>query len=106
MKDQYDVVVVGGGPGGSSTAKSLAENGLDVLLLEKRPSIGSEKRCAEGLSIGTIKIIEERMGKIPKKCFAQMVNGAIVYAPNGKEVLIDFGKDAGAVMERLSLIHI
>lgn len=100
MKDQYDVVVVGGGPGGSSAARTLAENGLNVLLLEKRPSIGSEKRCAEGLSIGSIKMIEEKVGKIPKRCIAQLVDGAIIYAPNGKEVLIDFGKDAGAIMER------
>jgi len=100
IKDEYDVVVVGAGPGGSATSKALAEMGLSVLLLEKRPSIGSEKRCAEGLSISTIDIIEERMGKIPKRCFARMISGAIVYAPNGKEILIDFGKNAGAVMER------
>jgi len=100
MRKDYDVVVVGGGPGGSSAAKTLAENGLDVILFEKRPSIGSEKRCAEGLSIGTISIIEEKMGKIPKRCIAKMINGAVVYAPNGKKVDVDFGENAGAIMER------
>jgi len=100
LDKEYDVVVVGGGPGGSSTAKTLADKGLRVALFEKRPSIGSEKRCAEGLSIGSIKIIEDIFGKVPKKCFARMINGAIVYAPNGKNVLVDFGKDAGAIMER------
>ena len=32
-----DVVVVGAGPGGSSTAYHLARAGLDVILLEKSP---------------------------------------------------------------------
>ena len=34
---EYDAVVVGGGPGGSTTAALLAEHGHRVLLLEKEP---------------------------------------------------------------------
>ncbi|HLZ29821.1 MAG TPA: NAD(P)/FAD-dependent oxidoreductase [Chloroflexota bacterium] len=33
--DTYDVIVIGGGPGGSTTATVLAQNGHRVLLLEK-----------------------------------------------------------------------
>jgi len=47
MKDRYDVVVVGAGPGGSMAAKALAEQGVSVLLLEKRQEIGAPLRCAE-----------------------------------------------------------
>ena len=41
---EFDVIVVGAGPGGSIAAKVVAENGLSVLLLEKRQEIGSPVR--------------------------------------------------------------
>jgi digeranylgeranylglycerophospholipid reductase len=47
IRRSYDVIVVGAGPGGSIAAKVAAENGLSVLLLEKRQEIGSPVRCAE-----------------------------------------------------------
>ena len=41
---EYDVIVVGAGPGGSIAAKVAAENNLSVLLLEKRQEIGAPVR--------------------------------------------------------------
>lgn len=38
----YDVVVVGGGPAGMMAAGRAAERGLQVLLLEKNPSLGKK----------------------------------------------------------------
>ena len=35
LKKNYDVIIVGAGPAGSSTASLLAEKGHDVLILEK-----------------------------------------------------------------------
>jgi geranylgeranyl reductase family protein len=44
-----DVVVVGAGPAGASTAYFLAQAGVDVLLLEKT-SFPREKVCGDGLT--------------------------------------------------------
>ncbi|MFH1420471.1 MAG: FAD-dependent oxidoreductase, partial [Candidatus Aenigmatarchaeota archaeon] len=81
IDSEYDVVVIGAGPAGSSTAKSCSSLGLKTLLIEKRSEIGAPKRCAEGLSTHAS---EEFNINIPKYCIAQTIDGAIVYAPNGK----------------------
>ena len=46
---QADVIVVGAGPAGSSTAYHLAEAGVDVLLLEKA-AFPRDKICGDGLT--------------------------------------------------------
>ncbi|MFC0040484.1 geranylgeranyl reductase family protein [Actinomadura rayongensis] len=46
---QADVIVVGAGPAGSSTAYWLAQAGLDVLLLEKA-TFPRDKICGDGLT--------------------------------------------------------
>ena len=48
-QDSADVIVVGAGPGGSTTAAYLAMAGLDVLLLEKT-HFPREKVCGDGLT--------------------------------------------------------
>ena len=46
---QADVIVVGAGPAGASTAYHLAEAGVDVLLLE-RSAFPRDKVCGDGLT--------------------------------------------------------
>ena len=95
----YDVVVVGAGPGGSIAAKTAAEKGLNVLLVEKRQEIGVPVRCAEGVSKNAIaKFVE-----IDKKWIAAEVIGAKIYAPDGTEVVMAeemAGNEVGYVLER------
>lgn len=99
MKHKYDVVVVGAGPAGSIAAKTSAEKGLDVLLIEKRQEIGNPVRCAEGVSQAGIKkhIMPD------KKWIAAEVKGSRIYAPDGTRVDISeerSGKEVGYVLER------
>lgn len=51
-----DVIVVGAGPGGSTTAAYLAQAGLSVLLLEKT-YFPREKVCGDGLTPRAVKEI-------------------------------------------------
>lgn len=44
-----DVLVVGAGPAGSCTARELAEEGIDVLAIDRRSEIGFPVECGEFL---------------------------------------------------------
>jgi geranylgeranyl reductase family protein len=52
--DDADVIVVGAGPSGATTAYYLAQAGLDVLLLEKA-HFPREKVCGDGLTPRAVK---------------------------------------------------
>ena len=43
IKDRYDVIVVGAGPAGCTTALSFANRGLSVALLERKHDIEAYK---------------------------------------------------------------
>ncbi|MFH0921768.1 MAG: geranylgeranyl reductase family protein [Fibrobacterota bacterium] len=47
VRDAYDIVIVGGGPAGAMAAKTAAEQGVSVLMLEKDKEIGLPVRCGE-----------------------------------------------------------
>ncbi len=51
-----DVIVVGAGPGGSAAAYHLAQQGLDVLALEKT-TYPREKVCGDGLTPRAVKAL-------------------------------------------------
>ena len=48
MAEKYDLIVVGAGPAGSSTAYHAARSGFDVLLLD-RQEFPRDKPCGDGL---------------------------------------------------------
>ena len=96
----YDVIVVGGGPGGATTALKCVEAGLDTLLLEKRQEIGDPVRCAEGVGK---KGLEDVVDRIDKKWIAAEMDKARIFAPDGTMVTLSedrAGNEVGYVLER------
>ena len=80
---QCDVLVVGAGPAGSMTARTVAEQGVDVIFIEEHETPGTPVFCGEGLSIGGIR----NGGLEPVEPFVcQQITTARVVAPNGKTV--------------------
>ena len=53
---EADVIVVGAGPAGATTAFYLAQSGLDVLMLEKS-RFPREKVCGDGLTPRAVKTL-------------------------------------------------
>jgi digeranylgeranylglycerophospholipid reductase len=74
-----EILVVGAGPAGSLAARTAAESGVEVILIEEHQEVGSPVYCAEGLSLGGIK----DAGVEPKPpIVSQEITKARVYAPD------------------------
>jgi geranylgeranyl reductase family protein len=83
---EYDVVVVGAGPVGSTAARYAAMNGAKVLLLEEHASVGSPVGCTGLLST---RAVEECDLKPSDEFVFNSVRGAFVHAPDGQCLPID-----------------
>jgi digeranylgeranylglycerophospholipid reductase len=99
MKNNYDVLIIGAGPGGALAARTAAEAGHSVCMIEKRPAIGTPVRCAEGI------------GKEPLKEFIQPdsrwiaadIERARIISPNGTSINLEqdrAGNEVGYVLDR------
>jgi geranylgeranyl diphosphate/geranylgeranyl-bacteriochlorophyllide a reductase len=93
MKLFVKVVVVGGGPAGSIAAKTLAQRGIDVVLLERNLSL--VKPCGGGLSLNAFTELN-----IPKKTIKKEVKKIRLISPAGKIIDIDLRGCNLAIVER------
>ncbi len=94
MRDA-EVLVVGGGPAGSSVAFALAKAGVDVLLVD-RARFPRPKPCAEYLSPEASRILAD-MGALEaiEDSGAAALAGIRVRAPNGAVIAGDFAAAHG-----------
>lgn len=96
-KKEYDVIVIGGGPAGSTFARVVASKGLSVVILDKRKEFGIPVRCGEGL--GEREVLKEGL-ELPPHVISTPIKGAKVVAPNGKEIVWTDDETKGWVIER------
>ncbi|MGB8233787.1 MAG: NAD(P)/FAD-dependent oxidoreductase [Methanobacterium sp.] len=98
---ETDVLVIGAGPAGSSTAKHAALNGADVILIDKKSEIGAPKRCAEGVSKEGL----SKLGIEPNsRWVTKELSGVRLVSPNGTDVWMREDQvklpEAGYILER------
>ena len=92
MKYDYDLVVVGGGPAGSSAAFTAAQTGIKVALIEKENSIAETVRTS---GVTWIKSIKEF--NIPEDCYHPIKNFS--FASPNNEVTISDSIPTAAVLD-------
>lgn len=82
MSAPYDVIVVGAGPAGASTAHHAARLGLRVLLLDKA-AFPRDKTCGDGLTPRAVRMVAE-MGLLETlRAVGYEVRQFAVFAPRG-----------------------
>ncbi len=90
--EKYDVIVVGAGTAGCLAAKTIAEKGLKVTLIEKKPSeeIG-EKICGDALGEHHLKFLgleKPTGGELESK-----IDGIKIYSPDENTIFTIADKD-------------
>ncbi len=97
MKYDYDVIIVGAGPSGSTISRILAQEGLEVMVFDKRKELGEPIRCGEGL--GAREVIAQGID-LPKECISTDIKGAKVISPDGSSIVWKDKETTGWVLER------
>jgi halogenation protein CepH len=94
-EEQYDVLVVGGGPAGATAAGFLAQSGARVLLLEKERF--PRYHIGESLLSATLPILEA-LGVLPaieSAGFVRKPGGTFVWGRSGEPWSFFFREDPG-----------
>src|SRR5829696_4926420 len=88
----YEAIVVGGGPGGSTVAGLLGEAGHRVLLLDKA-RFPRHKACSEYVNAGGVAILRQ-LGVESEVLVvgAHRMEAMLVHAPAGHRFLADFAR--------------
>jgi len=101
---KFDLVVVGAGPAGSMCAKTAAEKGINVLLLDRKLEIGVPDKCGEYLpSLKEMKKLAPNVKDLsslfdpPSHCIVNRTKYVNFIFPNEKKFSVPF---EGVVVER------
>lgn len=83
----YDIVVIGSGPAGATTARIAARHGLRVLMVDKRQELGAPIQCSGAVSRHALEEVEVE----PSQEFIhEAIYGFGIYNQNGDKTTIDY----------------
>jgi flavin-dependent dehydrogenase len=102
--DRCDVLIVGGGPAGSSCAWTLRRSGLDVVILDRK-AFPRDKVCAGWITPAVLEALEIVEQDYRKQRVLQPIRGFRVGALGGRSVPIDFGRVVSFAIRRCEFDH-
>ena len=102
----HDVIIIGGGPAGSTVARYAAEGGADVLVIDGRDPIGTPLQCGELVpSNDEMRRLcpdvpdMDDLFQTPKEAISRISTKMHVVPPSGKPLKYDF---EGLVLNRVA----
>ena len=105
--NDWDVVVVGGGPAGACAARAAVRGGARTLVLE-RDSLPTRRICGEYLCPGAVADLKKLgFGPAIGAARTRPLHGMRLFAPDGREVLTSFPEDQpGLSVRRCAVISL
>lgn len=114
----FDIIVIGAGPGGSVAAKVASENGYSTCILEKEMlgEKGRYKACGGATAwelIEEINYPEEKIGRVIEslelhhvdgETYSKKGKGAVVWRSTFDKFLTDMAVDSGAFLKEKELM--
>ena len=94
----YDAIVVGAGPAGSTAAREIAARGKSVLLLD-RAKFPRDKPCGGGVTIRCADLLPFSIEPVVE----HVVTGAVMGGPKGPNVVRNAGKTLTYMTQRRRL---
>lgn len=83
----YDILIIGSGPAGATTARFAAKKGLKVLLVDKRQELGAPVQCSGAVSRHAL---EEALVAIDPEFIHEAIFGFGIYNQQGQSTVIDY----------------
>lgn len=102
--DTCDVLIVGGGPAGSSCAWKLVRHGLDVMVLD-RSAFPRDKVCAGWVTPAVIDALDIDIGAYGEGRVLQPITGFRTGLINGGQIETDYGKTVSYGIRRCEFDH-
>src|SRR5579883_3342844 len=92
MPDDYNVLIVGGGPAGLAAAESAAKQGVHVLVLERQNEIGYPIHTSGGSWISDMKALS-----VPEQLYHPITN--VVFLSPQREVSLHYNPAVACVVD-------
>jgi digeranylgeranylglycerophospholipid reductase len=100
----YDALVVGAGPAGLMYSRVLAAKGFKVAVVEKNEQL-AVKPCGEGISARVLQTAEIEKSDY-NRFISHVIKGAVIVAPNGKEVIVKEEREMGYVIDKKNFLRV
>lgn len=91
----YDVLVAGGGPTGSYTARRLAEKGFKVVVFEEHDNIGEPMQCTGIIGAECVRRFPLFDGTILRE-----TSSATLFSPSGRQVQLHRDETQAYIVDR------
>ncbi len=106
VDDEWDAVIIGGGPAGATVARYAAEGGARVMVIDRRRAIGAPLQCGELVPTNAemarlcprVPELDDLL-RTPSAAISRRTDELCLVPPSGRALAFEFG---GQILDRVA----